>query len=58
MYIIVQYMFLNCFFLYVGIYFQNLEKLFNVVRCILVLCDCLCYRLVNYNECENKYNVM
>lgn len=38
--------------------FQNSEKSPNVVRCTSAPCDCLCYRQVNYNECENKYNAM
>ncbi|XP_065940596.1 VWFA and cache domain-containing protein 1 isoform X3 [Magallana gigas] len=35
---------------------KNSEKSPNVVRCTSAPCDCLCYRQVNYNECENKYN--
>uniref|UniRef100_K1RDU8 VWFA and cache domain-containing protein 1 n=1 Tax=Magallana gigas TaxID=29159 RepID=K1RDU8_MAGGI len=36
--------------------YRNSEKSPNVVRCTSAPCDCLCYRPVNYNECENKYN--
>ncbi|XP_061186991.1 VWFA and cache domain-containing protein 1-like [Saccostrea echinata] len=37
---------------------EKSKKSPNVVQCTSEVCDCLCYKQVNFNDCENAYTII